>query len=1346
MAKILGLDLGTNSIGWAVVEKEKNEDFKLIDKGVRIFQEGVKIEKGVEGSKAAERTAYRSARRLKYRRKLRKIEVLKVLSEFGYCPPLTNQELRDWRYKGIYPINQAFRNWQKTDEIASKNPYRYRALAVESKFDLNNEVDRFRLGRAFYHLAQRRGFLSNRLETTKESDGTVKKQIEELNTAKKNNTLGQYFYNLYQKGIKIRGKYTHREKHYLEEFNRIIDFQQLPSEFVDKLHKAIFYQRPLKSQKGLVGNCPFEKNKPRCPVSHPRFEEYRMHAFINNIKLKTPDDDQLRYLNIDEKETIIPLFMRKSKEHFKFEDIAKRLTPKGAKYSYIKRKERSEADYLFNHDMRTSVSGCHTTAQLIAIFGANWEQELVNSYTLKEQKTGLKSTEEIVTDIWHVLFSFDKAEKLVEFAQNRLRLDEQEIREFSKIKLKHDYGALSLKAIRKILPYLRQGLIYSHAVFMAKLEDLVPKNIWSQEENRKLIQDEILHIIQSQSREKQLADIVNGIITMSRREDISWSDNEFWQANLQKDLLKKLKAVIGNKTWEEYPETEKEAYQQKVYELVKQQMSNNLGRGEYLKSKRTDERIRNFITDQFDVDAKQLEQMYHPSAVEVYRKASKAADGNYYLGSPLISAIKNPMAMRALHQLRKVVNELIKNGVIDSDTKINIEMARDLKNANERKALQRWQNKRRDKRKEYQEELRRDYLAATGKEMEPSENDILKYQLWEEQKHICLYTGENIGLTEFIGDHPKYDLEHTIPRSLSFDNSQENLSLCNSQYNQKIKRNRIPSELPDHETILQRIEHWKKYIEEAKEGVEKAVRQSRANADNKEVKDAAIQRRHLHQLNLDYWKSKYHRFEMKEVPEGFKNSQLVDIGIITKYARLYLKTVFNHVYTVKGKTVADYRKLWGIQDEFVKKERINHIHHCIDAITIACMSKEAYEQLANAYHEWEELEQMQATDMPQVSPPWPNFASDLKLIENEVFISQYTPDVLPKRTRKILKKRGQVVRDKKGNSIIVKGDSVRGALHKDTNYGAIKQEEINKKGEVTEKTIYVVRKPIDALTPSDVQNIVDDNIRSIVEKGKKEESKLRKDLEKAQKQLRDAEKQEQLTNCQQTVDQLLDQLSKIYAIPNKDGSYTPIKKVRCKATTVTNPLKIKAHRDQSKKEHKQYSYFVNDGNYAMVVYEGLNKKGEIKRDFSIVNNLEAGKYFNMKESANPFPNQHPKSKNYLKYILKTGSVVLFWKDSPAELKKTAKENVLLLYKIVKMSKNGQVTFKFHQEARNDESLKTDYENKYGEKAPKSLTNGVSTVNFDFPAPKLLLSPSNFNFLVEGYEFKISTTGKLEWLK
>lgn len=108
MAKILGLDLGTNSVGWAIVEKN-NDEFSLIDKGVRIFSEGVKTEKGIESSRAAERTGYRSARKIKYRRKLRKYETLKILSINGMCP-LTIDEVNDWKKSGFkkYPLIQNF--------------------------------------------------------------------------------------------------------------------------------------------------------------------------------------------------------------------------------------------------------------------------------------------------------------------------------------------------------------------------------------------------------------------------------------------------------------------------------------------------------------------------------------------------------------------------------------------------------------------------------------------------------------------------------------------------------------------------------------------------------------------------------------------------------------------------------------------------------------------------------------------------------------------------------------------------------------------------------------------------------------------------------------------------------------------------------------------------------------------------------------------------------------------------------------------------------------------------------------------------------------------------------------
>ena len=172
MAKILGLDLGTNSIGWAIVDKG-GDDFTLLDKGVRIFSEGVKTEKGIESSKAAERTSYRSARKIKFRRKLRKYETLKVLSMNGMCP-LSTEEVKEWRKSGFkkYPLNPEFLKWLRTDDDQNINPYFFRDKASKQKVSL------FELGRTFYHIAQRRGFLSNRLDQS--ADGIIEQHAPNI--------------------------------------------------------------------------------------------------------------------------------------------------------------------------------------------------------------------------------------------------------------------------------------------------------------------------------------------------------------------------------------------------------------------------------------------------------------------------------------------------------------------------------------------------------------------------------------------------------------------------------------------------------------------------------------------------------------------------------------------------------------------------------------------------------------------------------------------------------------------------------------------------------------------------------------------------------------------------------------------------------------------------------------------------------------------------------------------------------------------------------------------------------------------------------------------------------------
>ena len=85
--------MGTNSIGWAITEQQ-DDSFALLDRGVEIFQEGVNRTKTGEEPMVKIRTDARAIRRHYYRRRLRKIELLKVLVANNLCPYLSNEQLK----------------------------------------------------------------------------------------------------------------------------------------------------------------------------------------------------------------------------------------------------------------------------------------------------------------------------------------------------------------------------------------------------------------------------------------------------------------------------------------------------------------------------------------------------------------------------------------------------------------------------------------------------------------------------------------------------------------------------------------------------------------------------------------------------------------------------------------------------------------------------------------------------------------------------------------------------------------------------------------------------------------------------------------------------------------------------------------------------------------------------------------------------------------------------------------------------------------------------------------------------------------------------------------------------
>lgn len=1207
MTKILGIDTGTNSHGWAIVEKQADE-YHLLDKGVDIFQEGVlKTEKGKEYSKAAERTAHKAARVRNYRIKLRKIRLLCILSDAHLCPPLSKVELSAWRLKKEYPKNELFMQWQSTDDESEKTPYAYRHKCLHESLDFSSITDRHILGRAFYHMIQRRGFLSNRKDQSGDDTGMVKESISNLTQEMHDagyEYLGDYFYSLYNKGEKIRNHYTARNEHYLAEFKAICEKQELDKnlghEVVHQIEKAIFYQRPLKSQKGQVGKCVFEKNKTRCASSHPMYEEFRMLSFINNIKIQTPNDDVLRPLSSEERALIMPLFFRKSKKLFDFEDIAKKLAPK-KQYGFYKKSSDAEMPYLFNYPMDTSVSGCPVTTALKDIFGDNWIDSLCETYTLAEGKSRLN----VVNDIWHVLFFYTDDTKLAEFAKNRLQLNDEEARKFCKISLPGDYASLSLKAICKILPYLRRGLIYSHAVFLGNLCEVMPQYEWDIEEMRNAAIEHIIHEM-------------NQIDSKDAR----------------------------------------------TFEVC----------------------IEEYLKEQYHVSEEKLKKLYHPSKMDKYPRVLRTNDhGVYQLGSPRIDCVRNPMAMRSIFRLRKLVNRLLEEGKIDLDTEIHIEFARELNDANKRRAIAKFAKDNQKK----NDEARKKIIDKMGEEYNVKDDDILKCILWEEQGHICLYTGRQIAIPDFVGTSQKFDIEHTIPRSVDGDSTRMNFTLCDSRFNREIKKTKLPAELPNHDEIMARINDWREKYESL-DGQIRKLRGKSKGATTKKLKDDIIYNRHLLELQRDYWRGKYLRFTMEIVPEGFSRRQGTDIGVISKYARLYLKSLFKHVYTVNGIATSDFRKIWGVQDVYGKKERVNHVHHCIDAIVVACISRDEYDKLSAYYHN-EENHKWYGMSKAYFKKPWPTFVEDLKNVQDEILVYHYTPDNMPKQGRRKILLDVEVDGIKKKKKVLCKGDAARGLLHSDTYYGAIENDGVVR---------YVKRINLASMKVTDVKNIVDDAVRGIVEAA-----------------IREKGFKEAMAGT----------------IWMNEEKQIPIKKVRC-YTSIKNPISFdkKKQRDLSDKEYKRNYYVTTKGNYIVALYVGSTKTGKRKTFYEFVNMMEAAGYYKTSNDKSVVGhNIVPLEKDdcQLAFILKKGTMVIFYKETKEEVwDYSQKETVRNLYYVSGIESDGRVTFKYHQEARRDEEL------------PRNASD-TSDIK-----PKIRVGLASAKILVQGYDFEINELGEIKRLR
>ena len=426
MATRLGLDLGTNSVGWALFElSEKNEPVEpvsIVKSGARIFPSGRNPKSN--NSLNEDRRGARSARRLRDRYLQRREHLMLAMIKHG-----------------LMPEDEAERK-----ALQKLNPYQLRALAVEKGIPPHH------VGRALFHINQRRGFKSNRKKKDKDSKivGESIKQFKKKLEEKGRKTLGAFLYDLNKEGkpVRVRREGTTQKDLYdlypsremlEDEFECIWNKQSevQASIFTDnakvEIKGILFKQRPLK--RPLVGKCTLIPEEDRAPVASPLFQAFRIWQDLNNLKIRV-GDKELRFIELEEplrKSILEKLF---SQETTTFKHLRDMLEKAG-----------HEGDIRFNNletdtHKKLNRDEVSATLQKKELCGAQWLE-----WDLDKQ-----------TKFVHCLLDHESEDDvLVERLVEKFGLAKSNATRCIEVSLPDGYGKFSEKAILEILPAMKEG-------------------------------------------------------------------------------------------------------------------------------------------------------------------------------------------------------------------------------------------------------------------------------------------------------------------------------------------------------------------------------------------------------------------------------------------------------------------------------------------------------------------------------------------------------------------------------------------------------------------------------------------------------------------------------------------------------------------------------------------------------------------------------------------------------------------------------------------------------------------------------------------------------------------------
>jgi CRISPR-associated endonuclease Csn1 len=906
-----------------------------------------------------------------------------------------------------------------------------------------------------------------------ENDWTLLKKKTENDIEKSDKTVGTYIYEtLLQNPVqKIRGKLvrTIERKYYKEELKQIVtkqielqpelftddllndcirelyhnnDAHQLQLNKKDFVHlfveDIIFYQRPLRSQKSAIGNCSLEfriykdkddntvKEYLKCvPKSNPYYQEFRLWQWLYNLKIYRKEDDidvTAQFIATDADKELLFDFLNNRKEIEQ-----KPLIQYLLKQKDIKGKNEAEK-YRWNY-VEDKKYPCNETKTMISTRLAKIENLPADFLTSK-----------IEYKLWHIIYSvtdkieFEKALKTFAGKQN-IDVDSF-VENFKKFPpFKSEYGSFSEKAIKKLLPLMRLGKYWDFDSIDESIQGRISKIITGEydETIKNRVREKAISLIEEQHFQGLQLWLAQYIV-YDRHSETGISDKWKTVADLEKHLEEfkqhSLRNPIVEQVITETLRVVRDIWKHEDYgksaENFFDEIHIELGR-EMKNTAEDRKKITNMVTENENTNLRikaLLAELQNDNRVENVRPYS-------------------PIQQEIL----KIYEEYAVSNIEDNDT---------------------------DK----------DFILKISKTAQPSSSDLQRYKLWLEQKYRSPYTGQMIPLGKLFTS--AYEIEHIIPQSRYFDDSLSNKVICEAAVNK----------LKDKQLGLEFIKNHHGQIVET--GLGNSVKIFEEHEYKDFIKEHYVKNR-----------SKKTKLLLDEIPDEMIKRQMNDTRYISKFISQLLSNIVReetnddgvnskNLLPGNGKITSTLKQDWGLNniwndlilprfermnqikgtsaftvwnEQYQKffptvplelskgfqKKRIDHRHHAMDALVIACATRDHINLLNNQSaksdnsrydlqnklrnrEKWIDKDGKERDKFTEFKKPWNNFSIDAKNGMEKIIVS------FKQNLRVINKATNRYEKYLNGKKVEIKQEGVNWAirkpLHKDTVFAKVSLQKI----------------------------------------------------------------------------------------------------------------------------------------------------------------------------------------------------------------------------------------------------------------------------------------------------------------